>query len=280
MTLFLADLAEHAFLQQALIGAILASVACGLIGPFVVVRQLGYAAGGIAHSVLWGMGAALLLGGEPMHGAIAAALVGAFVIGGINAIAQEQEDTLISALWSTGMAGGIILLSLVPEYQGNLMGYLFGNILMIRAQDIRLILVLDIALLALIALFYKQLVAATFDEEFAYLRGVPTTALYLALLCMVALTVVAVIQLVGMILLVALITLPAAIAAQNVGTIARMIGLASGLGILFTTSGLALSYESDWPTGPTIIMVTAAAYFAATLLRGLRERGQKRRAAR
>ena len=276
MSLFLSDLANHTFLQQALIGAVLASLACGLIGPFVVVRQLGYAAGGIAHSVLWGMGAALLLGGEPMYGAIGAALVGAFIIGALRTIAQEQEDTLISALWSTGMAGGILLLSLVPGYQSNLMSYLFGNVLMIRAEDIRLIIGLDVALLTVIALFYKQLVAAAFDEEFAYLRGVPTTALYLVLLCMIALTVVAVIQLVGMILLVALITLPAAIAAQNAGSIARMIGLATGLGVLFTTSGLALSYESNWPAGPTIIMVTAAAYFAATLLRRLLERSHER----
>jgi zinc transport system permease protein len=163
------------------------------------------------------------------------------------------------------MAIGIVFISRTPGYNVDLMSYLFGNILMVSRQDLYLMGVMDGVVVVTMLLFRKQLLAVTFDEEFARLRGVRVTFFYLLLLCMVALTVVLLIQIVGLILVIALLTLPAAIAGQYVGSLGRMMLLATGLGVIFTSTGLALSYEPDLPAGATIVLLTGATYLLSAL---------------
>ncbi|MEW7976016.1 MAG: metal ABC transporter permease [Candidatus Sedimenticola endophacoides] len=266
---FLQAVIEHGFLQHALIGGVLASIGCGIVGSYVVVRRIGFLAGGISHSVLGGMGAALYFGVEPLSGAVAAALLSALLIGWVSLRWREHEDTLIGALWAVGMAVGILFISRTPGYNVNLMSYLFGNILMVPERELWVMAAMDLLVVAAVVLFYRPFQAVAFDEEFARLRGVPVTGFYLLLLCMVALTVVLLIQVVGLILVIALLTLPAAVAAQYVHTLGRMMGLATLLGILFTVSGLALSYEPDLPAGATIILVAGLAYLLSTVGRGV-----------
>lgn len=266
MSAFLDALWQHAFLQHALVAGLLASVACGLVGTYVVVRRIGFLAGGIAHSVLGGMGAALFFGGDPMFGALVAALVSALLIGWVSLHGREREDTLIGAVWAVGMAAGVLFISRTPGYNVDLMSYLFGDILMVGNVELWLMLGADLLLLALVGLLYRQFLAVSFDEEFARLRGLPVTLLHLLLLSLVAVTVVLLIRVVGLILVIALLTLPAAIAGQYVQTLGRMMALAVLLGTLLTASGLALSYGPDLPTGATIILLSGAVYLLSTLL--------------
>jgi len=262
---FLAALSEHAFLRSALLAGLLASLGCGLVGSYVVVKRIGFLAGGIAHSVLGGMGAALYFGFDPMGGALAAAIIAALLIGMVRLHWGGQEDTLIGALWAIGMAVGILFIARTPGYSGDLMTYLFGNILLVPERELWTMLGLDLFLMLMVGLLYRQFLAVSFDEEFARLRGLPVTVLYLLLLCLVAVTVVLLIQVVGLILVIALLTLPAAIAGQHVQTLGRMMLLATLLGAAFTSSGLALSYGPDLPPGATIILVAGAAYVVSTL---------------
>lgn len=272
---FFTALLQFDFLQKALLGGLLASIGCGIVGSYVVVKRIGFMAGGISHAVLGGMGAALFFGFSPLGGALAAALLAAVLIGWISLRWKEREDTLIGALWAVGMAIGIIFISKTPGYSVNLMSYLFGNILMVPQQDIWLMALLDLLVLALVGLFYRQFLAVSFDEEFARLRGVPVTGFYLLLLCMVAVTVVLLIQVVGLILVIALLTLPAAIAAQYLNSLGRMMLAASVLGALFTTAGLIISYVADLPSGATIILVAGLAYMISTLFNQLLQRHRK-----
>lgn len=266
---FFTALAEQGFLQHALAGGLLASIGCGVMGTYVVVRRMTFLAGGIAHSVLGGMGVAYFLGVSPLGGAVAAAVVAALAIGAISLRWREQEDTLIGALWAIGMALGIVFISRTPGYNVDLMSYLFGNILMISVQDLYLMAALDLVIVALVVLLRKQFLAVAFDEEFARLRGVPVRAIYLLLLVMVALTVVLLIRVVGLILVIALLTLPAAIARQYVATLMRMMLIATLLGVAFTSGGLALAYGPDLPAGATIILLAGSVYLLSTLVSGL-----------
>ncbi len=272
MSGFFDALLQFGFLQKALLGGLLASIGCGIMGSYVVVKRIGFLAGGISHAVLGGMGAALFFGFSPLGGALAAALLAALLIGWISLRWREREDTLISALWAVGMAIGIVFISKTPGYNVNLMSYLFGNILMVPQSDIWLMAVLDLVVFATVWLFYRQFLAVAFDEEFARLRGVPVTLFYLLLLCMVAMTVVLLIQVVGLILVIALLTLPAAIAAQYLNSLGRMMLLASILGMLFTVSGLMISYSADLPSGASIILVAGLAYLGSTMLNQLLRR--------
>lgn len=266
---FFSDLARFSFLQYAVAAGLLASVACGVMGSFVVVRRITYIAGAIAHSVLGGMGAARyaeVVHGvswlTPLLGAAAAAVLSALVIGLVSLRVREREDTVIGAVWAVGMAVGIVFIFKTPGYSENLMSYLFGNILMVSPVDLWLMASLDLLIVTVGLLFYRQFLAVCFDEEFALLRGVRVQSLYLLLLCLVALTVVLLVSVVGIVMVIALLTLPAATAGYFSRRLIGMMGLSVLLCALFTTGGLALSYASALPAGATIILLAGAAYLA------------------
>lgn len=274
---FFQALGQHAFLQTALLAGLLASLGCGVIGTFVVVKRIAFMAGGIAHSVLGGMGAALYFGFDPLLGALAAAVLSALLIGLVRLAWNAQEDTLIGALWAIGMAIGILFIAKTPGYTTDLMSFLFGNILLVPRRELWFMAGLDLVLLVTVMLFYRQLLAVTFDEEFARLRGVPVAFFYLLLLCLVAVTVVLLIQVVGLILVIALLTLPAAIAGHYVHSLGGMMLIATLLGGVFTSAGLALSYGPDLPAGPTMILLAGSVYVVSAVLSRFLARRRVRR---
>jgi zinc transport system permease protein len=274
MTALLGAFGAHEFLRNALLAALLASVGCGVVGTYVVAKRIGYLAGGIAHTVLGGMGIAYFLGASPLAGALVAAVAAALAIGYVTLRWRQHEDVVIGALWATGMATGILFISRTPGYNADLMSYLFGNILMVSRQDLALMVGLDAVVVVLVALFHKQLTALCFDEEFARVRGVRVGAFHLLLLCVVAVTVVALVQVVGLILVIALLTLPAAIAGQLVRSIGTMMLVACAAGAVLSTAGLAASFAADVPSGATIILFAAFGYLAS--LAGTRVRARRR----
>lgn len=281
---FMRALGEHAFLQYALAAGLLASVACGVVGSYVAARRMTYIAGGIAHSVLGGLGAARYLQVtqdwpwlHPLYGAIVAALLSAVVIGMVSIRWRESEDTAISAIWAVGMAIGVIFIAQTPGYAEDLMSYLFGNILMVTPTSLWLIAGLDLLVVGLGLLFYKQLVAISFDEQFARLRGVNAEAFYLLLLCMTALTVVLLVTVVGLVMVIALLTLPIAIASRFSRSLWQVMGISALIIAAITFIGLGVSYDADLPAGATIILLTGAVYLvvmgATTTIERSRHRG-------
>jgi zinc transport system permease protein len=267
VTGFLQALSEHTFLQYALLGGILASVACGIIGTYVVVRRITYMAGGIAHSVLGGIGAALYLQRvhgwqslNPLVGALVAAVLAALIIGAVSMRARQRVDTVIGAVWAIGMAIGVLFLSRTPGYGEDLMSYLFGNILMVSKSDLWLMAVLDAIVVASAVVFFKQLESVCFDEEFSTVRGINVGLHFVFLLLLTALTVVLLVTVVGVVMVIALLTIPAAIAGQFTRRLGPMMLLAIGVSIALTAGGLAASYGPDLPTGATIIVLAGAAY--------------------
>lgn len=272
-------LARHAFLQHALAAGLLASLSAGVVGSFVMARRITYIAGAIAHCVLGGMGAARWLEvvhglswASPLAGAVVAALAAAGLIGLVSLRANQREDTLIGAIWAVGMAVGVLFMAATPGYDVDLMGYLFGNILMVGAGDLWLLAALDLLVAGTAWLFYNQLVAVCFDEEFARLRGVRVELFYLLLLGLTALTVVILSMVVGIVLVIALLTLPAATAANFSRGLGQIILMAVGLTMLETTGGLMLSFGPDLPSGALIIVVAGAVYLASLAAARLRRR--------
>lgn len=262
---FFQALSNYGFLQNALFAGLLASVSCGVMGTYVVVKRISFIAGGIAHSVLGGMGIAYFFQGNPIFGAIVAAIVSALIIGWINLRQEEHADTIIAAIWAIGMAIGVIFISKTPGYNADLMSYLFGNILMVASEQLWLMIILNLIVIATVLIFFKQFLAVCFDEEYARLRGVNVELYYLLLLVSVAITVVLLIQIVGLILVIALLTLPAAIASQYQDSLLKIMVLAIILGAVFTAAGLAVSYQPDLPAGATIILIAGSVYLVSTV---------------
>ena len=274
MAEFFRALATYPFLQHALIAGLLASVASGIVGSFVVTRRITVIAGSLAHSVLGGMGVAYWLHTvhgvhwlQPIHGALFAALLAALLIGMVRLRGAEREDTVISAVWALGMAIGVIFLARTPGYKADLMTYLFGNVVLVDVAELRLLIGLDVVVVAAAVLFYQPLLALCFDEEFARVRGVNVTFYYLLLLVLVALTVVTLVYVVGIVLVIALLTLPVSIAGRFARRLWQMMALAALLSGLFTSLGLAVSFGPDLPVGATTILIAGAAYLVVHLLR-------------
>lgn len=266
MSEFLDALSNYQFMRYALIGGILASIACGIVGTFVVVKRVSYLAGGISHAVIGGIGVAYFLGAHPMAGALAAAVLFSLVLGWVSLRLKEREDTLISALWSLGMATGILFLSKTPGYNTDLMHFLFGSILVLDDHHLMLIVGLDLAVILAVLLFYKQFLAITFDEEFARLRGINVEAFYLLFVTLIGFTVVLLIRFVGLILVIALLTLPAAISGHYVRSLRKMMGVAVVGGMVFTCGGLFLSFHYDLPTGSMIVVLAGLTYLVSLLV--------------
>lgn len=170
------------------------------------------------------------------------------------------------------MALGVVFIGLSPGYAPDLFSYLFGNILTVPFADIKLMAIVDIIIFGLVALFYKQLLAFSFDEEFARLSGLKVNVLYLLLLSLVALTVVMLVRIVGIILVIALMTMPAAIARQYARNIRDMMILSVIIGAMLTVSGLFVSYYINVASGATIILMSAGAFFVSAVFKGFLKR--------
>ena len=267
-------LLEYEFMQYALIAGLLASVACGIIGVYVVVKRIVFISGGIAHASFGGIGLGYLVGGvSPIVGAALFALASALGMGLVTRKTKLPEDTSIGIMWATGMALGIIFIGLSPGYAPDIFSYLFGNILLVSFSDLILMLVLDAIIVLIVVALYKEFLALSFDEEFSTVVGLPVDKLYLLLLCMVALTVVLLIRVVGIILVIALLTIPATLARQFTYDLRKMMFLAILFGMVFSIGGLWISYETDLASGATIVLLGAAAliaYFGISKLRSRR----------
>jgi zinc transport system permease protein len=196
----------------------------------------------------------------PIAGAILFSLLAALAMGWVQRRTRQRSDTVIGVMWAIGMALGIVFVDLTQGYKVDLMSYLFGSILAVKRGELVVILILDLIILGLVTLFYKELLALSFDEAFATVQNVPVDAIYLMLLSMIALTVVMLMRVVGLILVIAMLTIPAAIAGHVVRDLKRMMALAVGLGLIFTTLGLGFSYAWNLTSGAAIILVAGLGY--------------------
>ncbi len=269
---FFSAITEHQFVRNAVIAGVLISVAAGVIGAYVVARRITYLAGGISHSVLGGMGIAYycsivygLVWFTPMVGAYIAALISAILIALVSMKAKAREDTVIGAMWAIGMAIGVIFMTITPGYNRDLMGYLFGNILLVSSSELLMIGIVDVVVVACGLLLYNQFQAVCFDQEFARTRGVQVDWYYLLLICLTALTVVMLMTVVGVVLVIALLTLPAAIAGRFSTTIAGTIIRGVIVSLVVVLSGLVLSYSADLPAGAVIVVLAGIWYIIVSL---------------
>ena len=251
---------EYGFMVNALAASLLAAVACGIVGVYVVVKRIVFIIGGISHASFGGIGLGYFLGINPVLCVIPFGIASALVIGEVRRRTLLSEDTAIGVIWAMGMALGIMLIALTPGYAPDLLSYLFGNILMVSRSTLGVMLALDVIIVSVVCLLYKEFLAITFDEEFATVIGIPAHKLYLVLLCLIALTVVMLIRVVGVILVIALLTIPAAASRRLTNDLRKMMGLSIIFAALFCITGLYLSYLFDLPSGSTIVLVSGVVF--------------------
>ncbi|MBW1998184.1 MAG: metal ABC transporter permease [Deltaproteobacteria bacterium] len=266
------DILHLEFMRNALIAGILVSIICGIIGTLVVVNRIVFISGGIAHAAFGGIGLAFFVNIPPLAGAAVFSLIVSMIMAAASFKRRERADTIIGVLWAIGMAVGVLLADLTPGYNADLMSYLFGSILSVPLTDVFFMVGLGVLVLIVVTLFYKELLAMSYDEEFSFVVGVPVKALYFLLIGLVSLSIVLVIRVVGLILVIALLTIPPYISERHTRSLGRMMILASGLSMLFTLTGIWFSYLFDLTSGATIILVAGVAFFISLLIDSLKAR--------
>jgi zinc transport system permease protein len=262
------DALSLAFFQRALIGAALISVACGIVGALVMVKRMSSVSGSISHAAFGGVGLGYFFGFDPMLGAAGFSVLSGLGIGLAYRRLQGSFDTLLSMIWSLGMAVGLMFIALTPGYAPDLMSYLFGSILLVPEGFLWFAAALDVAVLLVVALLFREIQAVAFDEEFAEVSGVNVEAIWQILLVMTALTVVTVMKIVGAILVIALLTFPPAIARHFCTNLRPLmfwsviISASTTMLGLFGSFWLGQVFDLQLPTGPLVILIAAAAYLA------------------
>ena len=251
------EILSYEFIQNAIISALLVSIASGIIGSLIVVNRMVFLSGGIAHTSYGGIGLAIYFGLPIFFGASLFAVLAALLIAFLTLHNKNQLDTYIGLIWAVGMAIGIIFVDLTPGYNVDLMSYLFGSILAVSSNDILYMIVLVIAVITIVSFFYRDILATSYDSQYALLRGVNVRFFYTLILVLSALTIVIAIKVVGLILVIALLTIPVYIAQKLSNSLSKMMILSSLFSICFTLMGLYISYIYDISSGASIIITSA-----------------------
>lgn len=266
------EILQYEFMRHALYAAVLVGIACGIVGTFVVSKKIVFVSGGISHTAFGGIGLGYLLGVNPILMALPFSILSAISIGILRRRTRISEDSAIGILWTIGMALGILFISLAPGYAPDLFGYLFGSILSVPLTDLLIMGALDIVIIATTIVFFKELQAISFDEEFSLVVGVPTDVLYFVLLGLIALSTVVLIRVVGIILIIALLTFPATIVRQFSSTLKKIAVFTTILAIVLSVAGLVLSYLLDLPSGATIVLLCGVSFVVSVVIKKIRGR--------
>ncbi len=271
------DLFQYTFFQNALLGSLLASIACGIIGTYIVTRRLVFISGGITHASFGGIGIGLYSGVSPLLTAAIFSVISAFGVEWLSKRSDMREDSAIAVFWTLGMAVGIIFSFLAPGFTPELSSFLFGNILTITSQDLILLAGISIALSVFFGIFLRPIVSISFDREFAKSQKLPVNTFEYILMMFIALTIVACLRMIGIVLVISLLTLPQMTANLFTYNFKRIILLSIIIGYASCLGGLIISYQLQVPSGAAIIFTSIIIYILA---KAGKEIGNKRTKAR
>ena len=254
------DWLQYTFFQHALIGSLLASIACGLVGTYIVTRRLVFISGGLTHASFGGIGIGLYAGIPPILSAAVFAVLSAFGVEWLSKRRDMREDSAIAVFWALGMAVGVMFTFLSPGFAPDLSAYLFGNILTVTRGDLMLLAGVAGALGLFFAFFRHPIVQVAFDREFARSQGLPVQVLEYMLMMFIALTIVACLRMVSIVLVISLLTIPQMTANLFSHRFHRIVWLSIGIGYASCLGGLYLSFHGNIPSGAAIIFFSIVIY--------------------
>jgi zinc transport system permease protein len=252
-------------MQNAFLGGLLVSLICGLLSVFIVLRRMAFVGAGISHSAFGGVALGFLLQVDPFWTGLVFSILVAFLIEGVQSRGRIEEDTAIGIFFAAAMALGVVFLHFSRTYNADIFGILFGNILAIGPPQLMQVTGVAVIVLGFLAVFFKDLVFISFDEEMAWVCGIPVRMLRYLFLAVLALVIIVAIYLVGIVLVSALLVIPAAVARNLTDHIRRMLLVSTGVAVGSTLAGLELSYRIDLPSGATIVVILAMLFFMSHL---------------
>lgn len=254
------ELFNYTFFQHALLGSLFASIACGIIGTYIVTRRLVFISGGITHASFGGIGIGLYTGISPILGAAIFSVLSAFGVEWLSKRKDMREDSAIAVFWTFGMAIGIIFSFLAPGFTPDLSAFLFGNILTITLTDIWMLVILSLFLILFFYFFLTPIIYIAFDREYACSQRIPVRLFEYILMMFIALTIVSCLRMIGIVLVISLLTLPQMTANLFTHSFKKIIFMSIGIGFISCSGGLLLSYQLQVPSGASIIFFSILVY--------------------
>ena len=264
------ELLQYTFFQHALIGSLLASIVCGMVGTYIVTRRLVFISGGLTHASFGGIGIGLYAGISPLLSAAVFAVLSAFGVEWLSKRSEMREDSAIAVFWTLGMALGIIFTYLSPGFAPDLSSYLFGNILTIAVPDLLFLGIVALLTTLFFALYIRPIIAIAFDREFAASQGIRVRLFEYLLMMFIALSIVGCLRLVGIVLVISLLTIPQLTANLFTHSFTHIIWLSIGIGYLSCLGGFLLSYYLNVPSGASIIFFSIIIYAVCKLFKTFR----------
>ena len=256
---------RYPFMIRGLLASVMVGTLCAVVGTYVVLRGMAFFGDALAHAILPGVSIAYLLEIHLFWGALGMGLLTAVGIGYLSQRGQVKEDTAIGVIFAASFALGVALLSTMQSYSVDLTHILFGNVLGVSTTDLWLTAGLGVVVLAVIVLFYKELLVISFDPILAATLGLPLNALNYLLLVLIALAIVISLQTVGVSLLVAMLVTPAATAYLLTRRLWRMMIVGAAIGAVSSVAGLYLSFYTNVASGPAVVLVCTAFFILTTL---------------
>ena len=254
------EILEYSFFQNALLGSLLASILCGMVGTYIVARRLVFISGVITHASFGGIGLGVYLGVNPVLTAMAFAVASAFGVEWMSRRGDVREDSAIAMFWTLGMSVGIICCFLSPGFMPDMPSFLFGNILTIGMPDLWLLAAVALVAGLVFVFFYRQILSVSFDSTFARSQGLPVSIIEYGMMALIALTIVSTLRLVGIVLAISLLTIPQMTANLFTFSMKRIILASMAIGWIDCLVGLAISYHWNVPSGASIIFVSILFY--------------------
>jgi len=264
------DILRYTFFQNALGASLLISIACGIVGTYIVSRRIVFISGGITHATFGGLGMGFYFGINPLLSALLFSLLAAF---GVEYLSHSgnfrriREDSAIAVVWSLGMAIGVVFIFLTPGYAPNLSAYLFGNILTVTKSDLLWMAILSVSLIFLYVLGKKNIVYTAFDRDFAITQRLPVRLIEYLMMFFIATTIVLSIRLAGIMLLMSMLTIPQMTVNLFTSNYYKITIISCIVGLFGCIAGLMLSYFFNIPSGAFIILIQILLFLIAKIIR-------------
>ena len=270
------EILNYSFFQNALLGSILCSVLCGLMGTYIVSRRLVFISGGLTHASLGGIGLGVFLGCNPLLSAMLFAVGSACGVQWMTHGGRVREDSAIAIFWTLGMSIGIIFSFLTPGFVTDLNSYLFGSILTVGATELWLLTAVTAVVVIFFLAYMRTIICIAFDPVFARSQRLPVAVIEYLMMVLIAMTIVATLRMVGIVLAISLLTIPQTTATLFTHRFQQMITLSILFGWVGCVIGLAVSYWLNIPSGAAIIFVSIMIYILLKTIKTIVDKFNKK----
>lgn len=265
------EILQYPFLQRALVVGVLIGLTTAVLGVFVTLRKMSFFSDAISHSALVGIALGILLDINPFLAAVGFVVLIAVSMGFVTERSKLSPDTVIGVFFSSSVALGVLIISLLKGYRADLFAYLFGDILAVNQTDVKLAIILAVVVLGVMFWKGKAWIRLSLNSDMAQVDGLKVKIYDYLFLIIMALTVAVALKVIGIILVSALVIIPAAAAKGFASNFRALMIWSMFISIISAVAGLFLSFQFDTSSGPTIVLVATAFFLVSFIPQYLRK---------